>query len=122
MDNGERMKMDVTEEKKNTFFKRTDLIFTLDHTGQPTPKVEDVKKEITEKFKTTPDKVEIIYILTHAGDAKSRVKSRIWEEGVPVKKVKEKKETKTEEKPKEEVKEKPKDEQKLPEKKEGEKK
>jgi len=116
------MKMDVTEEKKNTFFKRTDLIFTLDHTGQPTPKVEDVKKEITEKFKTTPDKVEIIYILTHAGDAKSRVKSRIWEEGVPVKKVKEKKETKTEEKPKEEVKEKPKDEQKLPEKKEGEKK
>jgi ribosomal protein S24E len=117
------MKMDVTEEKKNTFFKRTDLMFTLDHTGQPTPKVEDVKKEITEKFKTTPDKVEIIYILTHAGDAKSRVKSRIWEEGVPVKKVKERKEKpKAEEKPKDEVKEKPKDEQKLPEKKEGEKK
>jgi len=116
------MKMDVTEEKKNTFLKRTDVMLMIDHANQPTPKVEDVKKEITEKFKTTPDKVEIIYIFTHSGDAKSRVKARIWEEGVPVKKVKEKKETKAEEKPKEEVKEKPKGEQKPPEKKEGEKK
>jgi ribosomal protein S24E len=116
------MKMDIIEEKKNTFLKRTDLMLSIDHANQPTPKVEDVKKEIAEKFKISLDKIEMVYIFTQVGATKSRIKSRIWEEGAPVKKVKEKKETKAEEKPKEEVKEKPKVEQKPPEKKEGEKK
>lgn len=116
------MKMDIIEEKKNTFLKRTDLMLTIDHANQSTPKVEDVKKEIAEKFKTTSDKVEIIYIFTQTGTNNSRVKARTWEEGIPIKKVKDKKETKAEEKPKEEVKTKPKEEQKPPEEKEGEKK
>jgi ribosomal protein S24E len=109
------MKTDVIEEKKNIFLKRIELMLMLDHANQPTPKVEDVKKEIAEKFKTTPDKVETVYIFTQSGASKSRVKARIWEEGVPLKKVKERKEA-----PKAE--EKPKGEQKTPEKKEGEKK
>lgn len=125
------MKIDVIEQKKNPFLKRTDLILMVDHTGQATPKEEELKKTIAQKFKTGPDHVEVVYIFTQAGIAKSKVKSRIWKSKAPVKKVKPKvekpkkekpkKEEKPEEKPpekkveakpKEEVKEKPKEEPK----------
>jgi len=138
------MKIDVIEQKKNPFLKRTDLMLMVDHTGSATPKEEELKKEIAKKFKSGPDHVEVVYIFTQAGIAKSKVKSRIWVGKAPVKIVKPKKEkpkpeekpkeeAKTEEKPKEkppeklpekkeELKEKPKEEPKKPEKKEGEKK
>ncbi|MDI6826604.1 MAG: hypothetical protein QMD36_05500 [Candidatus Aenigmarchaeota archaeon] len=119
------MKIDVIEEKKNPFLKRVDLMLMIDHTGQATPKMEEVKKAIVEKFKASPDKVEVMHIFSQAGVAKSRVKSRIWEVGIPLKKAK-KVEEKPKEKPKveeekpEEEKEEPKE--KLPEKKEEPKK
>jgi len=143
------MKIDIIEQKKNPFLKRTDLMLMVDHTGSATPKEEELKKEIAKKFKSGPDHVEVVYIFTQAGIAKSKVKSRIWigKAPVKVKKPKEEKskpeegakeeakpeekkeEKKVEEKPKEktpekkeEMKEKPKEEPKKPEKKEGEKK
>jgi ribosomal protein S24E len=105
------MKLDIIEEKKNPFLKRDDLILMIDHTGQATPSMNDVKKAIAEKFKSTPEKVEVLYIFTQTGAAKSRVKCRIWEEGIPEKKAK-----KLEEKPKE----KPEAEEKKPEEKKEE--
>jgi len=118
------MKIDVIEQKKNPFLKRTDLMLMIDHTGSATPKEEELKKEIAQKFKSGPDHVEVVYIFTQAGIAKSKVKSRIWEGKTPVKKVKKpkvekpKEEPKPEEKPKEEAK----PEEKKPEEKAEEKK
>jgi len=117
------MKIDVIEQKKNPFLKRTDLMLMIDHTGSATPKEEELKKEIAQKFKSGPDHVEVVYIFTQAGIAKSKVKSRIWVGKAPVKvkkpKVeKPKEEPKPEEKPKEEAK----PEEKKPEEKAEEKK
>ena len=106
------MKIDVTEEKKNPFLKRIDLMLMVDHTGSATPKEEELKKEIAKKFKSGPDHVEVVYIFTQAGIAKSKVKSRIWVGKAPVKPKKEKPKPKEEAKPEEA----PKEEEKLEEK------
>jgi ribosomal protein S24E len=134
------MKLDVVEKKENPFLKRTDLILTVDHKGQATPKTEDIEKSIAEEFKTVPEKVEVVYILSEKGLAKSRVKAKVWKEKTVEKKKKttpkkeapdeskveeKKQETKPEEKVKKEEtkpKEEPKKEQSKPEKKEVEKK
>ena len=123
------MKLDVLDKKENQFLKRTDVILTVDHKGQPTPKSEDIEKSIAEEFKSVPEKVEIIYIFSEAGLAKSKIKARVWKEKtiekkkkIAPKEVEEKPaEAKVEEKKKEEAKPKegkPKEEKKS----EGEKK
>ncbi len=123
------MKLDVIDKKENQFLKRTDLIMTVDHKGQATPKAEDIEKSIAEEFKSVPEKVEIIYIFTEVGLTKSKIKARVWKEKTIVKKKKEApkegeekpveakiEEKKEEVKPKEEKKEeKPKKEEKKPE-------
>lgn len=85
------------DEKKNPILKRTDLMLTIDHTGQATPKREELIEQIAKKFKTTPEKIEIIYIFSETGMAKSKVKARVWEEKAPEKKVKKGEEVKPEE-------------------------
>jgi len=142
------MKLDVVEKKENPFLKRTDLILTVDHKGQATPKTEDLEKSIAEQFKSVPEKVEIVYIFSEAGLAKAKIKARVWKEKIIGKKkkeapkeeeikppketeVEEKKEElaekkaeeqKPEQKQEEKLKEKQKEESSKPEKKEGEKK
>jgi len=113
------MKMDVVEKKENPFLKRIDLMLSIDHTRKATPKRDELEKMIADKFKSVPEKVEIVYIFSEAGLAKSKVKARVWKEKIVVKK--EKKKEKKPEKPKkeaktEEKKEEPKKEQKPPEK------
>jgi len=114
-----KMKMDVVEKKENPFLKRIDLMLSIDHTRKATPKRDELEKMIADKFKSVPEKVEIVYIFSEAGLAKSKVKARVWKEKIVVKK--EKKKEKKPEKPKkeaktEEKKEEPKKEQKPPEK------
>jgi len=126
------MKLDVVEKKENPFLKRTDLILTVDHKGQATPKAEDLEKSIAEQFKSVPEKVEIVYIFSEVGLAKAKVKARVWKEKTIEKKkkkeaeIKEKKEEPVEKKPEkqkseEKKEEKPKEDAK-PEVKESEKK
>ncbi len=91
------IRIKVLTEKKNPILKRTDLMLMVDHTAQPTPKTDDIIKKIAEKFKTSPEKVEVVYIFSQKGIARSRVKARIWKEKTPVKKVKKKEEVKREE-------------------------
>jgi len=121
--------MDVVEKKENPFLKRTELILNVDHTGQATPKRDDLIKEIAGKFSSTPEKVTIDYIFSQSGLSKAKVKAKVWKEKVPEKKVKkekpkkEKKEEKPPEaKPEEKSEEKPKEEAKPEEKKPEEKK
>jgi ribosomal protein S24E len=82
------MKLDVVEKKENPFLKRTDLILTVDHKGQATPKAEDLEKSIAEQFKSVPEKVEIVYIFSEVGLAKAKVKARVWKEKTIEKKKK----------------------------------
>jgi ribosomal protein S24E len=122
------MKIDIIEKKENPFLKRTDLILTVDHAGQATPKKDDLIKEIAGKFSSSPEKVTIDYIFSDFGLQKAKVKAKIWKENPPEKKFKKKEPKpekiveKKEEKPEEKLKEKKPAEKKEEPKKEGEKK
>jgi len=109
------MKMDIIEKTENPLLKRTDLILTVDHMGQATPKKDEIIKEIAGKFSSAPENVEIIYIFTESGLGRSKVKAKVWKEKPPEKKAK-KKEGKVEEKE-----EKPAEKEEKPEKKEEKK-
>jgi len=100
------MKIEIIEEKDNPFLKRRDLMIMIDHAGQPTPKKDDLVKFLAEKYKVENEKVEVVYIFSETGIARSKAKARIWKEKPKVKKGKEEKEKPTEEeKPKEKVEE-----------------
>lgn len=106
------MIIDILSERENPFLKRKELMLLINHSGQSTPKKIELEDKIAEKFKADKEKIEIIYIFSDAGIARSRVKARIWEEKII-------KKEKVEEKPKEEEKEeKPEKETKESEKKE----
>lgn len=101
------LKIDVIEEKENPFLKRKDLMLTIEHKGLSTPKKDELEKQIAEKYKTDPQKVEIIYIFSQSGIATSKIKARIWEEKI-IEKPKKKEKVKEEpekELPKKEMKE-----------------
>ncbi len=95
----------ILDEKKNPILKRIDLMLAIDHNGQSTPKTNEIVKKMVEKFKSSPEKIEIVYTFSQKGNAKSKVKARIWEDKAPEKKGKKRKKVeKPEEKPNEEVK------------------
>ena len=94
------MKIDIIEKRENPFLKRTDLLLSIDHKGQATPKRDDLEKDIANQFKSVPEKVEIIYIFSEAGLTRSKVKARVWKEKIVEKKIRKGKEKK----PKKEVK------------------
>ena len=85
------LKIDILNEKENPFLKRRDLHLSVEHIGTATPKTEDLISKLAEKFKADQDKIEIVYIFSHKGIAKSKVKARIWKEKL-VKKEKQKEE------------------------------
>lgn len=100
------MKVEIVEEKNNPFLKRKDLLLMIDHSGQPTPKKDDLTNFLAEKYKVEKEKVEVVYIFSETGVARSKAKARIWEEKP---KTKEKKSEKAREEVKaEKVEEKPK--------------
>lgn len=74
--------MDVLEEKENPFLKRKDLMLLVDHTGSATPKIDDLTNRLAEKFNAEPEKIEIVFIFSQKGVAKSKVKAKIWKEKV----------------------------------------
>ncbi len=92
------MKLDIIEKKENLFLKRTDLILTVDHAGQSTPKKDELIKEIAGQFNSVPEKVTIDYIFSESGLSKARIKAKVWSEKPPEKKVKKKEEKPAEEK------------------------
>jgi ribosomal protein S24E len=98
------VKLKVLEEKGNPMLKRKDLMIEVNHSGEATPKVYDMAQEIAKKFNTKLENIEIVYLFTEKGIAKSKVNARIWEKGSPkVVKKKEKKEAPAEEAPKAEA-------------------
>jgi len=94
----------VLEEKENPVLKRKDLLLMLDHKGEATPKSDDVVKLVIDKFKGDPKKIEIVYMFSKKGAAKTKAKVLIWKDKViekPKEKKKSESEQPTEEKPEE---------------------
>ncbi len=85
------LKIDVLDERENLFLKRKDLMLLVDHAGSATPKTNDLIVKLSEKFKVDQEKIEIVYILSQKGTAKSKIKAKFWQEKV-IKKEKPKEE------------------------------
>lgn len=93
------MEIKIVKEHDNPFFKRKDLNVEIIHTGTPTPKTEDLEKELAKIYKVDETQVSVDYILTKRGIGESIAKVKILnEKPIDVEKAKE-------EKPKEETRE-----------------
>lgn len=90
------------EENDNKFFNRKDLKLELAHRGMPTPKKEELAKEMASKYSVPEDQILIEYIFNKKGIGESIAKVKVYKEKI-VKKVKKAKEGK--ENPKEQPKE-----------------
>jgi len=103
------MEIKIVKEKDNPFFKRKDLKVEVVHTGAPTPKTDDLEKELAKMYKVDESQVSVDYLLTKRGIGESTARVKILKEKpVVVEKPKEEEKEKPKEAPKEEkVEEKP---------------
>lgn len=111
------MEIKIVSERDNPFFKRKDLKVDIAHAGEPTPKTDDLKKELAGKYKVDESQVSVDYILTRRGIGESTARIKILNEKPavveePVEKPAEKPAEKKEKQKQEEPKEKPKGEAK----------
>ena len=85
------VKFKTLQDKDNPLLNRKDIMVSFDHAGEATPKSVDMANKIAESFKTKLENVEMVYAFTEKGLPVTKVKARIWKDGVPKKLVKEKK-------------------------------
>lgn len=112
------MEIKIAKEMDNPFFKRKDLQVEIVHMGAPTPKTDDLKKELAKMYKVDEAQVSVDYILTKRGIGESTARVKILSEK-PV--VVEKPKEVPKEAPAEAPKEIPEEEKKIEEPKEPEK-
>lgn len=113
------MEIKIIKKIDNPFFKRKDLRVDIIHKGAPTPKTDDLKKELGKMYKVDESQVSVDYILTKRGIGESTAKVKILnEKPIIVKKPAGKPKEKKKEEPKE-PKEKPEEKTKEHEKEHG---
>lgn len=74
------MEIKIVKERENPFFKRKDLGVEVKHIGEPTPRTDDLKKELTKICKVDESQILVDYILTKRGVGESTAKVRILNE------------------------------------------
>ncbi len=72
------MKMEITEKKENAVLKRTEIRFTIDHVGEPTPKKGAVLDEIAKVTKAKRDCVVLNNLDTIYGSGKSNGYAKVY--------------------------------------------
>lgn len=75
------MEIEVIEEKNNVFLKRKELKIKVKHEGAPTPKKQELIKELATKFSLPEDRISIDYIFGQKGKAECLAKVKVYEEG-----------------------------------------
>lgn len=113
------MEIKIVSERDNPFFKRKDLKVNIAHIDDPTPKIDDLKKELAGRYKVDESQVSVDYILTKKGIGESTARVKILNEKpvvveepakkpaeTPAEKPSKKKEGQKQEEPKEKPKEK----------------
>jgi ribosomal protein S24E len=74
------MEFEILEEKENVFLKRREIKLNIKHPNLPTPKKEDLVKEISSKYSVPGEKIAIDYIFTKKGVPESLAKVKIYQE------------------------------------------
>lgn len=73
------MKMEINEKKENPLYKRTEVYFTLDHAGEPTPGRNAVAEEVAKQMKAKRDCVIVTAVESVYGTGKSKGYAKVYE-------------------------------------------
>ena len=82
------MELEILEEKNNILLKRKELKINIKHPGLPTPKKQDLIKEIATKYSVPEELVFVDYIFSKKGIQESFAKAKIYQELPKKKEVK----------------------------------
>jgi small subunit ribosomal protein S24e len=74
------MGLEIKEEKENKLLGRKELTVAIAHLGAPTPKKQDIAKELSSKYSVPEDQVVIDYLFTKKGIGESLAKAKILSE------------------------------------------
>jgi small subunit ribosomal protein S24e len=73
------MKMEIKEKKENPLFKRTEIRFVIDHTGESTPTKAAVVDEIAKQMKVKKDAIVLNSVSTVYGGGLSKGYAKVYE-------------------------------------------
>ena len=73
------MKMEIKETKKNPLYKRTEVYFVVDHTGEPTPGRNAVAEEVAKATKSKRDRVVVATVESVYGTGKSNGYAKVYD-------------------------------------------
>lgn len=73
------MKMEIIENKENPLYKRSEVRFLIDHTGEPTPGRNAVAEEIAKQTKSKRDCVVVASVESVYGTGKSKGYAKVYE-------------------------------------------
>ena len=94
--------MKIIKQEYNPLLERKQVVVSLEHEGNKTPSNQEVKKLISENFKTAEDLITVKHVYTKFGDGISRIFAYVYENKdifnaiELIRKKKKKKEVKTE--------------------------
>ncbi len=74
------MEVKIIKEKENPFFNRRDVTIKILHDSDPTPKTDDVIKEVATQFNVDKSQVVVEFIFTKTGLSESNAKVKILNE------------------------------------------
>ena len=75
------MKVEIDSKKENVLHKRTEVIFTAEHGGEPTPKRSDLRAGIADKLGVNKDRVVIDHTNSEFGIGRSHGYAKVYETG-----------------------------------------
>lgn len=70
------MKLEITQEKHNVFFKRKEYMFLITHEQEATPSKQKLLEELSKFLNVEKEKIDIKYIMTKKGMSQSVAK--VW--------------------------------------------
>jgi len=73
------MKMEITEKKKNTILKRTEVRFTIDHKDEATPSKGKVVEEIAKMMDAKKDQIVLNNIDSVYGNGRSNGYAKVYD-------------------------------------------
>lgn len=73
------MKVEIDSKKENVLHKRTEVMFTAEHGGEPTPKRSDLRAGIADKLGVNKDRVVIDHTNSEFGMGKSHGYAKVYE-------------------------------------------
>jgi ribosomal protein S24E len=76
------MELAIQEQRENPLLKREEYVVEADHTGEPTPSANTIRKQFAAENDEDPETIEVSHIYTGFGNNTSRADVTVHEEPV----------------------------------------